>query len=115
MARIGWHALRYSEGHGLRLPRPSEYLRACHPAVLLALLRTIENNPSPPRQPPLRQENAAWVGTCTPLARISHRGSLESVLGSQAQLAACQLGIHARKCGKIGQSDGFSLSYPYYC
>ena len=29
----GWHALRYSEGRGTlaRAPRPSEYLRACHP------------------------------------------------------------------------------------
>ena len=27
-----WHALRYSEGRGAReRPRPSEYLRACHP------------------------------------------------------------------------------------
>ena len=30
--RVGWHALRYSEGRGslARYPRPSEYLRACH-------------------------------------------------------------------------------------
>jgi hypothetical protein len=29
----GWHALRYSEGHDTLAgsPRPSEYLRACHP------------------------------------------------------------------------------------
>src|SRR5262249_47474467 len=31
----GWHALRYSEGRGEPVfgcqPRPSEYLRACHP------------------------------------------------------------------------------------
>ena len=29
----GWHALRYSEGRGVFAsgPRPSEYLRACHP------------------------------------------------------------------------------------
>ncbi len=32
---VGWHALRYSEGRAelrLRDARPSEYLRACHPA-----------------------------------------------------------------------------------
>jgi hypothetical protein len=28
--RSGWHALRYTEGRGSH-PRPSEYLRACHP------------------------------------------------------------------------------------
>jgi ATP-binding cassette, subfamily B, bacterial len=28
--RRGWHALRYSEGRAVA-PRPSEYLRACHP------------------------------------------------------------------------------------
>src|SRR6202035_1421567 len=34
MSLGGWHALRYSEGRAWptrRLPRPSEYLRACHP------------------------------------------------------------------------------------
>jgi hypothetical protein len=33
--RRGWHALRYSEGREQRAgrPRPSEYLRACHPRI----------------------------------------------------------------------------------
>src|SRR5579863_118975 len=31
---VGWHALRYSEGRGSgKKPRPSEYLRACHPKL----------------------------------------------------------------------------------
>jgi len=42
---VGWHALRYSEGRGLLLPRPSEYLRACH--TQLAYYRPIEKNRTP--------------------------------------------------------------------
>ena len=31
-AKGGWHALGYSEGRAVSAARPSEYLRACHPA-----------------------------------------------------------------------------------
>src|ERR1700730_7731634 len=48
MSIPGWHALRYSEGRALSAaPRPSEYLRACHPngrefeQVILARTLTI--------------------------------------------------------------------------
>ena len=37
-ALFGWHALRYSEGVGVA-PRPSEYLRACHPCLRYGLTR----------------------------------------------------------------------------
>ncbi len=36
----GWHALRYSEGRALSaVPRPSEYLRACHPCLMISQKR----------------------------------------------------------------------------
>ena len=40
MSQDGWHALRYSEGReGLaNEPRPSEYLRACHPEIVQVIL-----------------------------------------------------------------------------
>src|SRR5262245_36859032 len=50
---VGWHALRYSEGRGFsrrQCPRPSEYLRACHPPFRVKT-KAAERRHTPNRSP----------------------------------------------------------------
>jgi len=55
-SNIGWHALRYSEGRVAAEPRPSEYLRACHPNRMR--LHGSRRRPTTPPNPILEPLNS---------------------------------------------------------